>query len=135
MSSRTAGVAVAVSARTVGLPSAAMTCPSAVRFVDDEQRHGQALQPGDEALVFEFLRRHEHDLDVAVGQLLQRPGFLFLTDRRIERDDALDAEVGEHVELVLHERDQRADDDGRALEQQRRKLVAQALPGARGHDR
>jgi chromatin segregation and condensation protein Rec8/ScpA/Scc1 (kleisin family) len=37
--------------------------------------------------------------------------------------------------LVLHQRDQRRDDDGESVEEQRRQLVAQALATARGKHR
>ena len=41
----------------------------------------------------------------------------------------------ERVDLILHERDQRRDDDRDAVQQERRQLVAEALARARGEDR
>ena len=38
--------------------------------------------------------------------------------------------VGEHVELIFHQRDERRDDDGRAGQQHRGQLIAQRLAGA-----
>ena len=43
--------------------------------------------------------------------------------------------AGERVDLILHERDQRRDDDRHAVEQQRRQLVAEALARARREHR
>ena len=58
-------------------------------------------------------------------------GFLIFGERRVERDDVGDAALAQHVELIFHQRDQRADDDRRSLEQQRRQLIGQALARAR----
>ena len=43
--------------------------------------------------------------------------------------------VAERADLVAHQRDQRRDDDRQPRPQQRRKLEAQRLAAARGHDR
>ena len=55
---------------------------------------------------------------------------LIFGERRVERDDVGDAALAQHVELIFHQRDQRADDDRRAFEQQRRQLIGQALARA-----
>ena len=43
------------------------------------------------------------------------------------------AQLAQRVDLVLHQRDQRRDDDADAIAQQRRNLVAQRLAAAGGH--
>ena len=107
MSSRTAGVAVAVSASTVGRAQLAITLPEAqvrgpeivppradaVRLVDDEQRDLELLQDADERFVLELFRRDEDDLDLAACNPRDRVGFLIFAQRRVERDDLFDAEL------------------------------------------
>jgi hypothetical protein len=43
-----------------------------------------------------------------------------------------DAETGQEVDLVLHQGDRRRDDNGQAVEQERRQLIAQPLATASG---
>ena len=107
----------------------------AMRFVDDQERDRNALEQREKALVFQPLGRDDDDLHVAGRDALEDRGFAVLVDRRVQRDDLGDAIGREHVDLVFHQRDQRADDDGRSLKEQGRQLIAQALPRARREDR
>ena len=63
---------------------------------------------------------------------LDHPAFVEVL-RGVEEARA-DAERGERVDLVLHERDQRGDDDADARAHQRRDLVAERLAAAGRHE-
>jgi hypothetical protein len=89
----------------------------AVRFVDDEERRFDRLQQFQESLVFKLLGRRIDDFDGLAGNAFARAYLLVFGKRRVQRDDVRDAALLQHVELIFHQRDQRADDDGRALEQ------------------
>ena len=43
------------------------------------------------------------------------------------------AQVGDHIHLILHQGDERGDDDSRSFHQQRWQLVAQGLTATRRH--
>ena len=58
-----------------------------------------------------------------------RAHLLIFGERRVERDHVVDPMLAQHVELILHQGDERAHDDGRALEQQRAELIGQRLAG------
>jgi len=60
--------------------------------------------------------------------------FIF-RERRVERDGQGDPALGEHVELILHQGDQRRDDDRRPRQQQCGQLITQRLPRSGGQDR
>ena len=143
MSATTAGVAVAVSASTrsaaelagafgqlqvVG-PEVVAPFRDAVRLVDREERDASARELREEALVVEALRRHVEELQRAVAESLADLTLLVGIEARVE-PGRLDAASLQEVDLVLHQRDQRRDDDRHAVEHQRRQLVAEALAAA-----
>ena len=105
----------------------------AVCFVDrqhrDVRRRGKGLKRG----TFEPLRRDVDDLVAALRGQLQRLGDLVFRQRRVDvrRRDARRAQP---LDLVLHQRDQRRDDQRQPRQQQRRDLVAKRFPRACGHD-
>ena len=109
----------------------------AVRFVDDEERHARSTcRSAEKPSSSSFSGRNEDDLDRAAKRCARaRAASWSSRERRVERDDVGDAALAQHVELIFHQRDQRADDDRRALEQQRRKLIAQAFPAPVAKDR
>ena len=61
-------------------------------------------------------------------------GLLAIVERRIEIG-GLDAGLRQRLDLILHQRDQRRDDDARAGPDQRGDLVAQRLAAAGRHQR
>jgi len=102
-----------------------------VRLVDGEQRdrgrveealrNGQALRCEVEHVE---LAREQPALDVAA--LVERLGGV--------EEGRAHAQLLERIDLVVHERDERADDDAGALAHERRDLVAEALAAAGGHE-
>ena len=90
-----------------------------MRLVDREERDPRPIELRDEALVVEPLRRDVENLHAAVPEPLRDVARLLGAQARVEarRPDAL---TDEGVDLVLHERDQRRDDDRDAVEQHAR---------------
>ena len=105
-----------------------------MRLVDGEERDLRPPQLGQEALVVEPLRRDVEQLQLPRPHPRAHVADLVERQRRVEPRGG-DAPAGEEVDLVLHQREQRADHDGDALEQQRRKLVAERLAPAGGEHR
>jgi hypothetical protein len=103
-------------------------------FIDDEQRDLEPLQDPDEGVVFQLFGGDEDDLHLTRGDPLDRGDLLVFRERRVERDGRRHPTLGQHVKLVLHQGDQRRDDDRRPAHQQRRKLIAQRLSGSRCQD-
>ena len=128
MSSRTAGVAVAVkrehgriaercddaAERQVRGAEIVPPLADAVRFVDHEQRNLIVCRIAMNASSSSFSGVTKTILIAPEAMRSTRARFLIFGERRVERDDVGDAELAQHVELILHQRDQRADDDGRA---------------------
>ena len=144
MSACTCGVAVAVSAsrrsapqlvrarddlQVVG-PERVTPCRDAVRLVDREDRQLDLREEPQEALVGEALGR-----DVEQLQLARRAADPARRASRRARATSRAAppatpRSGQRVDLILHERDQRRDDETGALEHDRGQLVAEALAAA-----
>ena len=105
----------------------------AVRLVDGEQGDGAAVQQLDGLPHAQPLGRQVEQVELAgeVGVLDLAPLERLL--RRVEEPGA-HAERGQRVDLVLHEGDQRRDDDAGALPDQRGHLVAERLAAAGGHE-
>ncbi len=107
----------------------------AVRLVDGIERNLDFAQKRHVVLFGQGLGCKVKQLGLAgqhVGTHL-RDGRL--VERRIEKMS--DARIGRKhphgVDLILHQRDQRRDDDRNPVHQQRRQLVAKRFPAARGH--
>ena len=113
--------------REVGGTKVVAPLADAVRFVDDEERHANRLQQTQKDVVFELLRRRIDDADRTGANALARAQLLVFGKGRIQRDDVGDPAIAEHVELILHQSDQRADNDRGSFEQERRQLVGEAL--------
>jgi hypothetical protein len=107
-----------------------------VRFVDGEQGQlagfVERVEHGQRAFEQQALGGDVDEVEVAAEDglldLLRFPP----VERRVE-DGGLDAELGQRVDLVLHQRDQRRDDDGAAGAEQGGNLVAEALAAAGRH--
>ena len=100
-----------------------------MRLVDGEQRDRRPRQLGEEALVVEPLGGDVEELQAAGAEAVGDVARLGVLEARVE-PRRVDALADEGVDLILHQRDQRRDDDRDAVEQQRRQLVAEALAGA-----
>src|SRR5437588_231999 len=99
----------------------------AVRLVDREQRDLRLAELLQESLVVEALGRDVEQLQAAGAKAFGDGSHLVRVEARVE-PRCVDAARREEVDLVLHQRDQRRDHDGHAVEQQRRQLIAEALP-------
>ena len=97
----------------------------AVRLVDDEEADLAREQPLEEVAILEALRREIEDLALAIFHALLRVARLGGGEMRVHRE-RIDAVRGELVLLVLHERDERADDDRQPGKHQRGKLIDDA---------
>jgi hypothetical protein len=105
----------------------------AVRFIDRERAHVHAAEQRAERRRRQALGRDEEQAQRAV----ERTGFdralLVRRGRAVQRRRG-HAGRDERVDLVLHQRDERRDDDGQSVEEQRRRLEAERLSRAGGHD-
>ena len=104
----------------------------AVRLVDREQRERELVEPGEETVAEEPLGRDVEQVDRAGRGPRADPALLLGREAGVQELGA-DAELAQRRHLVLHQGDQRADDDRGAGAQQGRDLVAQRLAAARGH--
>jgi hypothetical protein len=106
----------------------------AVRLVDDEQADLPREQRLEEVAVLEALGRDVQDVAPAAGERGLRVARLPRREVRVHGEH-VDALRDELVLLVLHQRDERADDDRESGEHERRELIDQRLPAAgRHHD-
>ena len=120
-------------AEVVG-PEVVAPLRDAVRLVDDEEADRHLAQRLEEPGRGEALRRDVEQPQLAGARAVEHRavglGVLLGVD---ERDRAADAPL-ERLDLVLHQRDERRDDDRQVRAQQRGQLVAERLPGAGRHD-
>ncbi len=107
----------------------------AVRLVDGIERDLDLAQEGDVVLFGERLRSEVEQLGLAVEHVLTDLLHGGLVERRVEEvgDARLLGEGAHGVDLILHQGDQGRNDDGHALHEQRRQLVAQRFAAARRH--
>ena len=105
----------------------------AVRLVDREQGDAAALEEPLRGLGVEPLGRDVEQVELAgeVGALDPRPFGRLLAGVQVGGAHAV---AHEGVDLVVHERDERRHHHARALAQQRRDLVAEALAAAGRHE-
>ena len=146
ISAATALVAVAVQAITVGRPSRSAICGQAqvvgaevvaplrdaVRLVDREQVDAPLRERLEEDVRAEALRRAVDDPRRPAANLLEGPPRRLGAHPRGDHRHRVTG-CGEPLPLVVHQRDQRADDDRQVLAGQPRQLVAEALAAAGGH--
>ena len=105
----------------------------AMRFVDREQRDRQPVEPGEKAVGEQPLRRDVEKVDLAGSGPTADPALLLGRQAGVQELGA-DAELTQRRHLILHQGDERADDDGGAVAEQGRDLIAQRLAAAGGHD-
>ena len=117
----------------IGWPEILSPLGNAVRFIHrhegdlhlpDQLRKIRRLQP---------LRRHIQDfVPAGAGQL---PDFRrFAPGHAAVQAGRRNAPALQGDYLILHQRNQRGNDDGRSRKRQRRNLIAQGFSGSRGHD-
>ena len=106
-----------------------------MRLVDHEQPHAHLAHAVEEARGREALGRHVEQPQLAGGRAPEhlRVGARVLL-RVHERHPVAEPARGERLDLVLHQRDERRDDHRQVVAQQRRKLIAERLARAGGHD-
>ncbi len=105
----------------------------AVRLVDGEQRNVGARQEIERAFQHQALGGHIEQIEFAVQQLLLDGARGFGIQRGIEKGGAHPGLL-ERRHLVLHERDQRRDDQPGSRQGDGRNLEAQRLAAAGGHE-
>ena len=93
----------------IGRPKVVAPLRYAMRLVDHDEFDGLVLQFSDEIGIRKALGRREDELGATVLQRRLGRGLLFRVLRAIERDRT-DACVVQLVDLVLHQGDQRRDD-------------------------
>jgi hypothetical protein len=108
-----------------------------MRLVDGEQGQFAGFVEGvdhrQRAVDEQAFRGDVHEVDLAGEHLLLDGLRLAPVERRIEAG-GLDAKLGQGIDLVLHERDERRDDNGAARSEQGGNLVAQTLAAAGRHE-
>ncbi len=104
----------------------------AVGLVDGQQRdvHPHDAQP--EGLRREALGCHVEELHVAVDAVVERDVDLARREPRVDRHGG-DAAGPQAVDLILHQGDERRDDDAQTLARHRRDLIGQRLAASGGH--
>ena len=107
----------------------------AVGLVDGIERDLDLAQEGHVVLLGERLGRKIEQLGLALHDIRAHLRHGRLVERRIEEvGDARLGREGTHgIDLILHQGDQRRDDDRDPVHEQRRQLVAQRLAAARRH--
>ncbi len=105
----------------------------AMGLVDGQQRQPRRPDRLEKPPAAKTLRRHVDQAELA-GRHLVQPGVLLghrqgAVDERHRQPQRLQL-----IDLVLHQRDQRRDDQRQPVEDQGRELVAEALAAAGGHD-
>ena len=105
----------------------------AMGLIDGEQRDRRPLDRLAEPLVDEPFRGDVQQLQPARADLVHHGAVFVQVERRIE-PPGRDAAGRQGVDLVLHQGDQRRDDQRQARQHQGRKLVAERLAAAGGKD-
>jgi hypothetical protein len=104
-----------------------------VGLVDGEQRDADVLDRLAEPLVLEPLGGDVQEPQLPAADLLHHVAVLVCREGRIEPAGG-DAARGQGIDLVLHQGDQRRDDERHAGQEQGRQLVAERLAAAGGKD-
>ena len=106
---------------------------NAMRFVDGEKRDRHALQPIERVRARQALRRKIQQAVLARARFANHLGLLAAAERTVQQRRR-NSHLIELRHLILHQRDQRRNDDDGLLRQHRaRQLVAQRFPAAGWH--
>ena len=104
----------------------------AVGLVDGDETHVHVTQFRLEKFGSQALRRDIQDLDVAEDTVLQGDDDFLAGEAGVD-GGGTDAQTAEIVYLVLHQGNERGDDDARAFLSQCRHLEGDGLAATRGH--
>lgn len=119
-------------------PKVATPFRQAMRLIENPGTDLTLADRSPESLVAELLGRYQQNADIAHLDFLQYLGALRHRQQAIQRCGALDVTFQQPVDLILHQRLQRRDDDGKAAVTmkpvQRRQLIAQRLAPAGRQD-
>jgi hypothetical protein len=105
-----------------------------MRLVDNEEIHLRGAECLEELRILEPFRRREYEVDIARANLLEDPLDFARRYRRVDRTRP-HVQLRKLVRLILHQRDQRRDDNRGARKMERRQLIAQRFARSGGHDR
>ena len=105
----------------------------AMRFVDGEQLNWSGSNRLHEFRVPQSLRRHIHELVFASSHILQSR-LLFAGGQCAVDQGSWDPHLPHPIHLILHQRDQRGNDNGQAWSHNTRQLITQTLPTPSRHD-
>ena len=103
-----------------------------MRLVDGDKRDLKLLRKGAEAVGQQPLGRDIKQLICAIARVAVRLAQLVQTHGAVDAPGG-DARVPQRHDLILHERDQRRDDERHPRQQQGGQLIAEAFPAARRH--
>ena len=106
-----------------------------MHLVDHHEPHADRPERPDERLLPQALGRGVEKARVAGGDRREPRRRLFGVERRVDERRRRPDLRGQLVDLVLHQRDQRREDERGGGSQHRRELVCQRLASARRHDR
>ena len=103
-------------------------------FVDHHQRNLQLSQLLNESLVREAFRRHVEQLQSASSEIgVGTPDFLQINAGI--QSGRWDFSRSQEIDLVLHQGDERRNDEGQTWQMQRAELVTKAFTAAGREDR
>ena len=103
-----------------------------MRLVDGDKRDLKLLRKGAEAVGQQPLGRDIKQLICAIARVAVRLAQLVQTHGAVDAPGG-DARVPQRHDLILHERDQRRDDERHSRQQKGGQLIAEAFPAARRH--
>src|SRR5688572_14648023 len=102
-------------------------------FINREERDTHGLERREKPAAAKAFRRHIDQFIRATSEAVDARPLLALGERTV--DESCRELAGlERIYLVLHQRDQWRDDQGRAAQDHRGELVAERLAAARGHN-
>ncbi len=105
-----------------------------VGLVHGDETDVPSLEGCEHLFGYEAFRRQIENVVPAACQILPSPSVLLGRQRRIEESRRY-ADLLQAVDLILHESDQRRDDDCEPVVDDRGQLIAQRLATARGQQR
>src|SRR5207249_7434672 len=104
----------------------------AVSFVDREQRYHLTFQELDRPVLNKPFRRHVQQFDSAAQNLLGDATSLTVRQRTVD-ERRRNAAGLQRIDLILHQRNQRRDDNRQSWQNHRGSLITPRLPAARRH--
>ena len=105
----------------------------AVRLVNGQALDAALVQHHERFRSQQRLGRGVEQLDLSLPDALHGLHVAAIVQTAVKKRRR-HAQLAQLVHLVLHQRDQRRDDQGQAVEDQRRQLITQRLTAAGGHD-